>query len=160
MPGTSPSREDSLPSPTQEPLNQNGADHLAGRRSSKVVSYLLHVKKSEQPASKQLRALLRNATKRILSRVKRYFVQILPGITTGPANAERSTSEEESILEKFGKVKHTTAWTERGAQLPASTPTCKTPKPQILDFASRQENKDQHRKKIKGAAVPCSPTPA
>ena len=96
----------------------------------------------------------------VLSRVKRFFVRILPEITAGPANAERSTSEEESILEKFGKVKHTTAWTERGALLPASTPTCKTPKPQILDFASRQENKDQHRKKIKGAAVPCSPTPA
>ena len=63
---------------------------------------------------------------RLLSRVKRYFVRILPEITAGPANAERSTSEEESILEKFGKVKHTTAWTERGALLPASS-TSKTP---------------------------------
>ena len=110
--------------------------------------------RSEQPASKQLRALLRNATKRILSRVKRYFVRILPEITAGPANAERSTSEEESILEKFGKVKHTTAWTERGALLPASNPTCRTPKPQILDFASRQENKNRLRKKSR-AAPPC-----
>ena len=98
---------------------------------------------------------------RLLSRVKRYVARILPESTAGPANAERSTSKEESILEKFGKVKHTTAWKERGALLPASTPTCKTPKPQILDFASRQENKNQHRRKFKeGAAVPCSPTPA
>ena len=85
--------------------NQNGTDHMAGRRSCTAVSYLLHVKKSEQPASKQLRALFRNATKRILNRVKSVFVRILPEITACPANAERSTSDDESFHEKFGKVK-------------------------------------------------------
>ena len=40
-----------------------------------------------------------------LNRVKSVFVRILPEITACPANAERSTSDEESFHEKFGKVK-------------------------------------------------------